>query len=147
MPRETKETTIAGTVYRVTQVGAHTGQQILFRVGRALPAMFGNFTPEALNPEDFSFVCERFIEATQVGFVDAKGDGRTTFVSLKIDFDDRFAGKYEQWAEWLKFAWEVNFGSFFGVVASLVRARSELATSMSPKTPPGSAGASPSASA
>lgn len=151
MPRENREITIDGTTYRVKQLGAHTGSQVLFRVGRALPTLMSGvgIRPEDLSPEDFNYVVECFKKHTQVSVTDTNGGGGSRFIEMTHGemYDDLFAGHYERMFAWMKFSWEVNFSSFFGAVAGLVRARKDLATSVSPKAATGSAGDSSSANA
>ena len=112
MPRKTQETEIDGHLYQVQQVGAETGDAILFRLGRGL-AM------SDLKPEDFEYVRNVFRGSTKLQIVDTKGDGRKTWVPLAASYDDHFAGRYEAVAEWLKFAFETNFSSFLGAIAKL----------------------------
>jgi hypothetical protein len=157
MPRKTESKKIDGIEYFVTQMGAESGQRVIFRVSRALPSILrpSGFAPEDLLPEDFDFVLKLLVETTSVGIVDkvdigdgkTVGDGRTTRVPLSRIYDDHFGGNWGPWAQWLKFCWEVNFGSFFDVVRGLARAATELRTSASPKAPTGGSGDSPAPSA
>ena len=132
MPRKTKETVIDGTSYRIKQFGAETGSDVLFRLGRGL-AM------SDLKPSDFTYVRDLLRDNTEVQIVDTKGDGRRTWVPLASSFDDHFSGRYKEMAEWLKFAFETNFGDFLGVVRDLVGSRADL-SSFVPKGATGDSG-------
>ena len=144
--REPKDFTIAGTVYRITPLGADTGGQLLFRAGRGIAI-------EDLKPEDFSWAVERFKECTRVGIVDEKGardrngNAATRWVTLASVMDEQFAANYEAYFEWLKASWEVNFGNFLGGVLGRLAQAKALSESPSPKAAPGLPGDSSSTSA
>jgi hypothetical protein len=156
MSRTVTKLTIEGVVYEITQVGAETGDAILFRVGQAL-AMSLTATSLAdilvrlmrnLSIEDFVWLRNEMKKCTKVGIVDTVGDGRVTFTPLAPLYDDHFAGRYMAALEWLKGALESNFGAFF--VEFIRRAQSakavEASASENPKAAAGSSGASSSAS-
>jgi hypothetical protein len=143
MPKQTQETTIDGVPYRVTQLGATTGGQIMFRLGRAFGAVVaglrvGNVTLDALDPADFDWLVKTLQPATKVGIVDVAGGGKVNFVDLPHVFEDHFAGRYPQMLEWLKFSLEVNYGPLQGALGSLFRGAMALSPSISPKASTGS---------
>ena len=135
MHRKVQETEIAGHTYRFTQLGAETGDAILFRLGRGL-AM------SDLKPEDFEYVRNVFRGSTKLQIIDTKGDGRKTWVPLASCYDDHFAGRYEALAEWLKAAFEMNFGSFLGATLKLADTRAAVLSSIFPTVVPGASGES-----
>jgi hypothetical protein len=133
MPRKTQEFEIDGHLYQVQQVGAETGDAILFRLGRGL-AM------SDLKPEDFEYVRNVFRGSTKLQIVDTKGDGRKTWVPLASCYDDHFAGRYEAVAEWLKAVFELNFGPFVAAVTRIVGTRAAVLNSLFPTAVPGASG-------
>ena len=126
MPRKMQEVEIDGHLYQMQQVGAETGDAVLFRLGRGL-AM------SDLKPEDFEYVRNVFKNSTKLQIVDTRGNGAKNWVPLAQAYDDHFAGRYEATAEWLKTAFEWNFGSFLDVIRKFVVTRMAAATSASPK--------------
>lgn len=106
---QTKEKTIDGNTYAVTQLGAIRGSQVFVRLMKMVgPAFLGekkDFAKafEALREEDFKYLCDVFSERT---FVDGK--------PLDKIFDFHFAGKYGAMFQWLFFCIETNFGDFLG---------------------------------
>lgn len=135
MPRKTQETEIDGHKYRIRQLGAETGDAILFRLGRGL-AM------SDLKPEDFEYVRNVFRGSTELEIVDTKGDGRKTWVPLASSYDDHFAGRYESVAEWLKAAFELNFGPFVVAITRISGTRAAVLSSIFPMAAGGSYGES-----
>ena len=133
MPRKTQETEIDGHLYQVQQVGAETGDAILFRLGRGL-------TMQDLKPEDFEYVRNVFRNSTKLQIVDAKGDGRKTWAPLASSYDDHFAGRYEALAEWGKFCFELNFGSFLGAIGKLAGTKEAVLSSFYPTVASGDSG-------
>ena len=124
MHRKVQETEIAGHTYQFTQLGAETGDDILFRLGRGL-AM------SDLKSEDFAFVRNVFKNSTKLLIVDTKGEGRRTWVPLSDKYDDHFAGRYQDVGEWLKVCFEFNFGPFLDVIRKFVVTRMAAVTSTS----------------
>lgn len=138
--RETKSKQIGsrGYTYHVTQFGAKEGGRVLVRLLKMVGAAAGGalsgddesaFSLEAIGrllsnlaesvtEDDFDYLCDTFAKATNVSGGDFKGP-----VSLTTDglFDLHFAGAYAELGQWLMFAIEVNFGSFFpeGGIANL----------------------------
>lgn len=139
MPRKSAEVTIDGHTYRVKQVGAETGDAILFRLGRGL-AM------SDLSPKDYEFVRNIFKANTDLQIVDTKGDGRKNWAPLESAYDDHFAGRYEALMEWLQFAFSHNFGNFLGAVSKLVGTQAAVANFISPTGARGGSGESSQAS-
>jgi hypothetical protein len=133
MPRKTQEFEIDGHLYQVQQVGAETGDAILFRLGRGL-AM------SDLKPEDFEHIRSVLRDSTKLQIVDTKGDGRKSWVPLSDKYGDHFAGRYEVAAEWFRAAFEFNFASFIDVIRKFVVTRMAAASSSSPKGVPGDFG-------
>ena len=121
MPRKTEEKEIDGFTYQVRQVGAETGDGILFRLGRGI-AM------SDLKQEDFSYVRDVFKNSAKMQIVDTKGDGRKTWVDLGDKYDEHFAGRYQAAAEFLKFAFECNFGSFFEAARNVLGSQAALSS-------------------
>jgi len=149
--RETRETTIDGCTYRVTQLGATTGAQVMFRLGRAFAAVMasvsqGELDLAALSPSDFDWIVVTMKASTKFDLVDTVGGGTVRTVDLAPLFDEHFAGRYGQMLEWLKFALEVNFGPLADAVRSVLSGVTALSDSSRPKAATGSAGASSSAS-
>ena len=138
--RKTVEKVIGEHTYRITQLGADTGDLILFKLGRGL-AM------EDLSQEDFLFAKNAMRAGTKIGIVDTAEDGRVNFVDLASVYDEVLSDSLEERALWLKEAWEVSFGNFTAALAKLQSARKELLNSVSPKTPAGSSIASSTPSA
>lgn len=148
MPRKTETVAIGGFEYRITQLGATTGGQVMFRLGRAFAVIMaglkdGTFSVESLSPADFDWLVKTMQGTTQVGIPDVKGDGSVKFHNLSLLFDDHFAGRYPELIEWLKGALEVNYGPLGAALGSIFRGATALSDS---KLPPGSTGSSPDSS-
>jgi hypothetical protein len=135
--RETKERAIGtrGYVYHVTQFGAREGGRVLVRLlklvggaaGEAVQSeddidmgtigkMIANLA-ESVSEADFDMLVDTFMKTTHV----SGGDYRAPMpLAAEGVFDLHFAGAYAELGQWLLFAIEVNFGSFFGE-AGIVR--------------------------
>lgn len=130
-----KEATIDGVTYKVKLLGGRVAFEAMSRAAAALA--------NKISPEDFDWLREQFAATTNVGIVDAAGDGQTRFVPLASVFDEHFRGGPQVRArmlQWFHFAIEANFGPFSDVLRALtgfLRARS---SSISPTTAPGSSG-------
>jgi hypothetical protein len=137
MPRRTEEVVIKGRTFRIRQIGADTGDLILFKLGRGV-------SMQDLSTDDFVFAKNALRDETKVGIVDELGGGNVHFVELKTIYDSELADDLETRVQWLKEAWRVSFGNFSDVVKGLVAARTALSSSTSPKTPDGGSTASSS---
>jgi len=130
MKSETKQ--IGDFQYQVTQVSSGVGLEAAARManilgpgfgaapvdggldGATLGAVLGKvFSNPALSAQLKWFV-QAFAARTQVGF----SDGRTQDLS-KI-YEEHFAGEVVNQLAWLRFAFEVNMGSFFEIARKLV---------------------------
>jgi hypothetical protein len=116
--------------YYVTQLNALVGRKALVRLAKFLgPALAaatkGDVTDalarvaESLSEDDFEYFCDLFAEKTVVtgGEYDGEPD-------LHLIFDEHFAGEYLEMVQWLAFAFQVNFASFFsGAAAQMAKAK------------------------
>lgn len=135
MPKKTQDMTIGETAYRITQLGAETGDLVVFKVGQAIAGTISEGASllsmvqavRLLSAADFRMTVKSLAESTKVGVKDVNGDGRLTFVSLWGLYDDHFAGNYTGLLLWLKAALELNFADFF------VEAKRRIAESAEPK--------------
>jgi hypothetical protein len=133
MPRKLQETVIDGHTYRLRQFGADTGSDILFRLGRGL-AM------SDLKPADFQYVRDLFKGACELQIVDTKGNGAKNWAPLESSFDDHFAGRYQQMGEWLRWAFETNYGPIFAALKDLIGAKAAGLSSIVQKDADGLSG-------
>jgi hypothetical protein len=150
MPKRQETVTISdGVQYRITQLGAMTGKQVMFRLGRVFAAVaLGLRTGgvdvvgllSALDPVDFDWVVQTLIPTTDVGIIDVAGDSSLKWHKLSVDFDDHFAGRYPQLLEWLKAGLEINFGPLSDALGSIFRGAAGLSVSSHPKASTGTAG-------
>lgn len=121
--RTAEEKTIEGTAYRVLPVAAGIGQKILLRAAKvgaptvmtllaspksakgawmaAIPSVMR--LVELLSEEDVEYITKEFARETQCG---SGGKMRP----LGDCYDEHFRGAYPALLQWLRFAWEVNFG-------------------------------------
>lgn len=109
--------------YEVTTLGAKMGLKVGMRLTKALArgteleelkaggiTVMGAITKAfahiliALPEEDFDFIVSTFAQSTVVVLSDEQRP------SLAKMFDLQFAGRYEDFIEWLKFCVEVNYG-------------------------------------
>jgi len=147
--RRQKTIEIDGVQYKITQLGATTGGQVMFRLGRAFAAIIaglrvGNLTVDTLDPADFDFLVKVMQPTTDVGITDTRGDGQVKWHKLTVDFDEHFAGRYPQMLEWLKGTLEANFGPLQDALGSLFRGAAALSDSKPQKESTGSPGDSSS---
>lgn len=147
MPRQVLRTTIEGHEFAMKQLGGDTADELMFRLGRGLAI-------SDLSVADFNWAKKQFVELAQVGIVDTaivdgeeRGDGRTRMVPLRTVYDELFAGPEGRKiaGAFFKWAWEVNFGDFFGVIRSLLASyRTAPSSFTSPTAAAGVSGASSS---
>ena len=143
MAIEAKTKSIGASDYTVEPHGAIKGRALLLRlvkvVGPSLTAVSQDSIPDAirslldgLTEEDLTFLCNEFAAKTMVTV-----DGGE--LQLSKIFDAHFIGSYVEMIQWLAWAIEVNFGSFFrgagallskGVASAVAKAESK---SESPK--------------
>jgi hypothetical protein len=153
MPKKQETVEIDGVKYRITQLGALTGKQLMFRLGRTFAAVALGLRSgtldvgviSSLDPADFDWIVQTLIPTTDVGIHDVEGDGKLKWHKLSVDFDDHFAGRYPQLIEWLQAGLEVNFGPLRDALGSIFRGAAALSASSPPKASTGSAGDSSSA--
>lgn len=115
---ETRERTIDGFAYKVTQLTARTGNKVGMRLTKTLAGAAGAKDVESalggiiakLSEEDLEFICDTLARQTQVQLEPGK------WPMLSDVFDIHFAGRYLEMLKWLGFALEVNFGAFFRVL-------------------------------
>jgi hypothetical protein len=173
MPRPVKERVICGQTYRVTLLGALQGRTMLVRliktVGPALAAFIegllnakGGLTESLalgsadairdlalkLSDKDLADISDQLAHFTTVIVIP-----NDTEPQLDKILDEHFAGRYDAYTQWLGFALEANFSSFFGASSSggrdlLSRLKALIASaSTSPTASTGTSTASPQASA
>jgi hypothetical protein len=130
MKSETKQ--IGEFQYQVTQVSSGVGLEAAARMANILGPGFGAAPTEggldtatigavigkvlsnpALSAQLKWFVVA-FAERTQVGFADGKTQPLTRI------YEEHFAGEVVNQIAWLRFAFEVNMGSFFELAQKLV---------------------------
>jgi hypothetical protein len=167
MSIETRDKVIAGVTYRVSQLPAKVGRNVLVRVVKQLgPGLAGALSgagsasagvdnlgalvmgaSEAigmlcarLSPEEFDAILDVFARHTTIALpndVEPK---------LADKFDEHFAGRYDAMLQWAAFCMEVNFGSFFDASAgpnALWQRAQTFLQSLSPTASTGTSGASP----
>jgi hypothetical protein len=127
---QSQERTIGGTTYKVTQLGASTGLQLLVRLTKVLGPSIGELTKtgganildakgdavagaiaklaEHLTYEDLAHTCDVLGEFTEIL------NGAKAMKLTREARELHFAGNYGELMRWIVFALEVNFGSFFG---------------------------------
>ena len=126
MAIEAKTKSIGASDYTVEPHGAIKGRALLLRlvkiVGPSLTAVSQDSIPDAiksllggLSEEDLTFLCEEFSKKTMVTV-----DGGE--LQLSKIFDQHFVGSYIEMIQWLAWAIEVNYSSFFKGAAGLLRA-------------------------
>lgn len=171
MAIESRETTIGGTTYRVTQLGTKRGTSLLVRLVRLLGPGVGSLVgglgrtdvnsldsalavgvddamhdlAMRLDDKEVQLVLEEFAKLTAVVQSDE--------IELRLwdIYDDHFAGRYDEMLRWAKFCMEVNFSSFFAAQSGsdkpLVRLWKLLQALPSRSTSAGTSTVSPAASA
>ncbi len=114
---ETKSKTIGDHDYRVTQLGATKGRKVLVRLLKACGPAFSlaaeGRSTEALgklasdlDEETLDYLCETFAARTDM-------DEKPLAPVMEL----HFAGNYGEMVEWLGFCVQLNFESFFSVLA------------------------------
>ena len=142
--RETREHTIDGQIYSITQLGAKQGRLVLARVLRIVAGAAGAAQSvedpveaaaaaaaklaSALTDDEVNYLCDVFSKATQVT-EGAKG------WALSDIFDDHFAGRYGAMLQWLWAALETNYSSFLSDVGLNVPALANAAKKAMTSTP------------
>jgi hypothetical protein len=149
MPRKQETIEIDGVQYRIRQMGAVTGGQVMFRLGRAFAMLAaglanGTMDLQSLSASDFDWLIKTLILTTEVGIIDVNGTGDRKWHKLEHDYDEHFAGRYQQMIQWLKGALEINFGPLQDALGSLFRGASALSTSPRQPVSTGSSGDSSS---
>jgi hypothetical protein len=130
MKSETKQ--IGEYQYQVTQVSSGVGLEAAARMANILGPGFGAAPDEGgLNAATLASVLGKvlsnpalsgqlkwfvaaFAERTQIGY----SDGRTQ--SLSKVYEEHFSGEVVNQLDWLRFAFEVNMGSFFAIARKLI---------------------------
>jgi hypothetical protein len=106
--------------YTVTQLNAVTGRKALLRLTKIMgPVITEGFkggqmagyaaVAQSLTETELDYFCDLFAGQTTVLGGDYVDDG----AQLDAIFGEHFADRYFEMFEWLTFALEVNFGSFF----------------------------------
>lgn len=119
---ETKEFSVGGYQYKITQFGAKKGQSLLLvcakiiggsvgevaatnsgdvALGKALQRIF-----DGLSEATFAKTCEDFAE---VCYFSEDGE---KWIKLSSQYNDHFAGRYKELLQWLEGCFQANFGSF-----------------------------------
>lgn len=137
MGLKTEAKTIGAYTYKVTALNALDGRKVFVRlvkmVGpglsayKASPDMASALTQgmgaliSALSEEDVEHLCNKLSASTEV----SGGDyGEKRRPQLDGVFLTHFAANYFEMIEWLIFALEVNFGSFFEKAGGLMTSKS-----------------------
>jgi hypothetical protein len=114
--------------------------------GATLGAVLGKVLSNPALSGQLKWFVQAFAERTQVGY----SDGRTQ--SLAKVYEEHFAGEVVNQLAWLRFAFEVNMGSFFEIARKLIesfwaQAKADSSDSKSPSSAQtsGGSGASPAA--
>jgi hypothetical protein len=133
---KTKESTIDGINFKVTQLGYADGIELLTRLLALAGAVFekdeGNdlFSlarlAAKLTANDLKMVVDKLASRTVI----EREPGTDKWPKLEPEVD--LAGDYGLMFKWLKFALEVNYGGFFYAVSELKDAT--LKAPMTPKT-------------
>lgn len=124
---KTEERAFGGVRYRVTQLGAELASDLLFVLLRAIGAGAQSLSLKGFNIAaalkslelaDFRSFREAFAAQTAVLVEDkAKKAGVTARwmpLSSVGGVDQQFAGKPRELLDWMRWSFELNFGSFFG---------------------------------
>lgn len=128
---ETREKQIGGVTYKVTQLSCTEGERVFLRVldisGEPVAAFLrgiadGSKAPELVGMASAFEVISKRLRAREEDYfyVRNKLAASTSVVvgsnepKLPDILEHHFAGKYEQLAQWLAFALEVNYSGFFG---------------------------------
>jgi hypothetical protein len=121
---KTKESTIDGINFKVTQLGYADGIELLTRLLALVGAAFekdegkDSFSlsrlAARLTANDLKTVIEKLASRTVI----EREPGTGNWPKLEPEVD--LAGNYGLMFKWLKFALEVNFGGFFSVAGELL---------------------------
>ena len=168
---EQREKRIGAHTYRVTQLGAKAGRNVLVRLvklgGPGVGALVGGIgrggkegtadSALALGVGDALHALSLRLREDEVGALMDEFALHTVVVKpadielrLSDIFDDHFAGRYDEMLAWTRFCMEVNFSSFFvgsSASATLGKLWKMLSALPSPPTSTGTSGESPAASA
>jgi tail assembly chaperone len=150
---QTIEKEINGVRYRLTQVGAIEGRELLLILARVLGSLaFGGSAniAQALmgaTPADLARFCEVFERQTAILIVDEKKQQgvKARWLPLSsIGFDSHFAARYLEMCLWLQAHLEINFRSFFiGLQGHMAQGpATDSLNSASPTLPTGTSGES-----
>ena len=135
---------IGAHTYYVTQLNALVGRKALVRLAKFLgPALAsagkGNVTDalasvaENLSEVDVEYFCDLFAEKTVV----TGGKYDEGEPDLHLIFDEHFAGEYLEMVQWLAFAFQVNFASFFaGAARQMAKQKAASNTTSGSETEP-----------
>lgn len=141
-----EETRIGGYTYKVTQLDAISGVETLARLWNTLGPSLGAIDQideaavmkglgglaTSLKADDVKFFITKFARLTAVSGGDLKEGAEPQLSDI---FEAHFAGRYLDLFKWLRFCFEVNYRSFFGVggeLVALVRKLQEESESKSP---------------
>jgi hypothetical protein len=114
---KTKETTIDGKNYKVTQLNYSDGIELLTRLLAIAGSAFEKGEKESfslgrlasnLKAVDLKYMIEKLANRTVI----EREPGSDKWPKLEPEVD--LAGDYNLMFKWLKFALEVNYGGFFG---------------------------------
>lgn len=143
LKNETRQ--IGSYSYKVTALNALDGRKAFVRlvklVGPAISAFgAGNSNDDLLkglstfasnlDEADFEFFCNKFSPVTDVSGGELGEQPRT----LEKVFMTHFSANYFEMCEWLAFAFEVNFSSFFAGAAEAMKGLSKKAASFPAKS-------------
>lgn len=131
--RPVRERVICGVKYQVTLLGAKQGRAMLVRLVKTLGPAVAAFLEGVLNAKGGLDVSLALGSAEALrDFIDKLNDKDIADISdqlahftvvvlspelqpqLDAVLDDHFAGNYQAYSQWLAFALEANFASFFG---------------------------------
>jgi len=172
MARPVKERVICGHTYKVTLLGALQGRLMLVRLVKTFGPALAAFLEGVLNAKgglteslalgSADAIRDLALKLTEKDLADIS-DQLAHFTAVVIShdtepqldkiLDEHFAGRYDAYMQWLGFALEANFASFFGASSSgsrdlLGKLKTLIASaSTSPTASTGTSTASPQASA
>lgn len=146
-----EETRIGGYTYKVTQLDAITGIEVLARLWNTLGPSLGSVDKideagvmkalgglaSSLKADDVRYFVTKFAKLTAVSGGDLKEGAEPQLSDI---FEAHFAGRYLDLFRWLKFCFEVNYRSFFGAGGGLLEFVRKLkeeseSTSLTTSTP------------
>lgn len=153
MQFKTESKRLGSHIYTVTQLNAVTGRRALLRLSKILGPAFteglrggqaASYSAIASNltENDLDYFCDLLSAQTSV-----RGGEYAEAAEPQLDkvFAEHFADNYFELLEWLSFALEVNFSSFFRglatkLSAAIKQAKESATSSTSPSTSTGSTG-------